>query len=73
MSKNKEIPIWLKVETFLAIFFLIALTVSFFRTFDSDKLLFRGGLWQEYLILSSTVAIIWIISVLLYLITIRKK
>ncbi|MFW5885164.1 MAG: hypothetical protein ACOCUF_03000 [Patescibacteria group bacterium] len=73
MRKNKEIPIWLKAETYLAVFFLIALTASYFKAADLEKFSLRGDLRQEYIILSSAIATIWVVSVLFYLIAIRKK
>jgi hypothetical protein len=65
MKKNKEFPSWLKIETFIILFFLLALTLNYFRIsggkdFESNHML------AEYLVLSGILALVWIVSWVVY-------
>jgi hypothetical protein len=67
MRKKKEMPSWLKIETFIIAFFILALTLNYFRVSSGGVAGGGDKTLIEYSVLSGSLILTWVASWLIYL------
>ncbi|MFO7807671.1 MAG: hypothetical protein R6V40_04615 [Candidatus Moraniibacteriota bacterium] len=68
MCKKREAPNWLKIETSIIIFFLLVLTLGYFRISAECPAEREAKVLIEYIALSGSLVLIWIISWIAFLV-----